>query len=270
VNADALDCARPVGKRQTFSAARNGCSSRVVDQVDLWRSRQLSSTVEEHLRIFEITRESMMMRPAIFMVALLATAGSAFGGKYNEVLNIGDRAPEWSELEGVDGRRHSTSDLANKDVVVVVFTCNSCPVATDYEDRIIAFAKKYATSDGKVALVAINVNKVPEDLLPKMRERAEAKGFLNLFPYLYDESQQIGKAFGAEFTPEFFVLNRQRQVVYMGGMDDNSRADEVKTNYLEPAIEAALSGKTPKVAEAPAIGCRVRYERARRTKADKK
>jgi hypothetical protein len=117
--------------------------------------------------------------------------------------------------------------------------------------------------------VAINVNKVAEDRLPKMRERAEAKGFISLFPYLYDDTQQIGKVFGAAFTPEFFVLNAQRQVVYMGGMDDNSQAEQVKTNFLDPAVEAALAGKTPAVTEAPAIGCRVRYERERRGKADK-
>jgi len=77
----------------------------------------------------------------------------------------------------------------------VVFTCNSCPVATDYEDRILAFSKKYAGPDGKVGLVAINVNRLPEDRLPKMRERAAARGFD--FPYLYDETQKIGRQFGA-------------------------------------------------------------------------
>ena len=210
-----------------------------------------------------------MMRRVTCVLALLAAAAPAFAGKYNAVLNIGDPAPAWTDLEGVDGRRHSLSDSADKEVVVVVFTCNSCPVATDYEDRIIAFAKKSAAPESKVALVAINVNKVAEGQLPKIRVRAEAKGFINLFPYLYDDTQQIGRAFGAAFTPEFFVLNRQRQVVYMGGMDDNSRAEEVKTNFLDPAVEAALAGKTPDVTEAPAIGCRVRYEHERRGKADK-
>jgi peroxiredoxin len=204
------------------------------------------------------------MRFVTFVLALVAMAPTALAGKYNSVLNIGDRAPAWTDLEGVDGKRHSLSDLAGKEVVVVVFTCNSCPVATDYEDRIIGFAKRFAAPKSKVALVAINVNKVPEDRLPKMRERAESKGFIDLFPYLYDDTQQIGRAFGAAFTPEFFVLNAQRQVVYMGGMDDNSRAEGVKTNYLEPAVEAALSGKAPEVTEATAIGCRVRYERQRR------
>lgn len=202
-----------------------------------------------------------MVRSAIF-VGLLWIAGPVFAGKYNAVLSIGDAAPAWNKLEGVDGKRHSLSDLADKDAVVVVFTCNSCPVATDYEDRIIAFSKKFAGPGGRVALVAINVNTLAEDRLEKMKERAQAKGFG--FSYLYDDTQKIGKAFGAAFTPEFFVLDRQRRVVYMGGMDDNSQAGEVKAHYLEPAVEAALAGKKPATAEAPAIGCRVRYARPRR------
>jgi peroxiredoxin len=201
------------------------------------------------------------MRVVLLTVAIWSCAALAVAGKYNAMLNIGDPAPQWSGLEGVDGKKHSLADLADKQVVVVVFTCNSCPVATDYEDRIIAVAKKYAGPQGKVALVAINVNKVAEDRLPRMKERAEAKGFE--FPYLYDDTQKIGKAFGAAFTPEFFVLNKQRQVVYMGAMDDSSNAATVTKNYLEPAIEAALADRQPETAEAPAIGCRVRYARQR-------
>ena len=197
------------------------------------------------------------------MIACFAApASSAMGGKYNEVLNIGDAAPAWTNLLGVDGKRHALTDLADKDAVVVVFTCNSCPVAADYEDRILAFSKKYAGPAGKVGLVAICVNQIPEDRLPKMKQRAEAKGFD--FPYLYDETQQIGKQFGANFTPEFFVLDKDRKVAYMGGMDDSSSVDQVKNHYLEPAVEAVLAGSTPETAEAPAIGCRVRYARERR------
>jgi peroxiredoxin len=206
-----------------------------------------------------------MLRLALAVGMLTAFATTASAGKYNAVLNIGDAAPVWSDLPGVDGKQHSLADLADKDVVVVVFTCNSCPVATDYEDRILAFSKKYAGPGGKVALVAVCVNQVAEDRLPKLKERAEAKGFD--FPYLYDESQAIGKAFGAAFTPEFFVLDKNRKVVFMGGMDDSSSPDQVKNHYLEPAVEAVLAGKPAEIAEVPAIGCRVRYARQRRTPA---
>ena len=197
------------------------------------------------------------------LLAALLISSAATAGEYNEALDIGDRAPAWKDLPGVDGKKHSLADL-DAELVVVVFTCNSCPIATDYEDRILAIAKKYASDGGKVALAAINVNRIDEDSLPKMKERAEQKGFP--FPYLFDESQQIAKAYGAAFTPEFFLLDKDRRVVYMGGMDDNSNPSLVKTRFLEQAIEAALAGEKPEVKETVAIGCRIRYARERKAK----
>ena len=199
---------------------------------------------------------------AAWLSATLVTTTASLAGEFNDVLSIGDQAPAWNKLPGVDGQQHSLDDLKDKQVVVVVFTCNSCPVAVDYEDRIIAIAKEFAGANGKVALVAINVNRIKEDSLEKMKERSEKKGFP--FPYLYDESQQIARAYGANFTPEFFVLDRDRKVVYMGGMDDNSNVDKVTVSYLKPAIEATLAGSKPATAETVARGCRVRYARERR------
>jgi peroxiredoxin len=199
------------------------------------------------------------MRALLFAIVFLAISSSLDAGQYNPALAIGDPAPAWKNLPGVDGKNHSLADLANKRLVVVVFTCNSCPIACDYEDRIIAFAKAHAAD---VALVAINVNRVPEDSLEKMQERAKEKSFT--FPYLYDASQQIAKDYGATFTPEFFVLSPERKIVYMGGMDDSSDPAAIKHQYLEPAIQAALAGQTPEVTETVARGCRVRYARERR------
>lgn len=193
---------------------------------------------------------------------LLASTTDTRAGEYNPVLNIGDKAPKWSDLPGIDGKKHSLSDLKAKDVVVVVFTCNSCPYAVDYEDRLVAFARQHAAADSKVALVAINVNKVPEDLPDEMAKRAKAKGFT--FPYLFDESQEIAKKFGAGATPEFFVLNRDRKIVYMGAMDDSPNAKKVTRRYVEEAVTVALNGKQPEVKETVPIGCRIRFERRRR------
>ncbi len=199
-----------------------------------------------------------MTRVFAFALACLFAA-SAFAGEFNPVLNIGAKAPEWRDLPGVDGKKHSLADLKDTPVVVVVFTCNSCPVATDYEDRIIATAKKFAD---KAAVVAINVNTIAEDSLPEMKKRAEAKAFP--FAYLFDETQQIAHDYGATFTPEFFVLDAQRRVTFMGGMDDNSNAAVATVNYLDPAIEAALKGASPTKAETTAIGCMIRYARQKR------
>lgn len=194
-------------------------------------------------------------------ITLLAISHSA-AGEFNSVLSIGDKAPTWTDLPGVDGKTHALDDLKNQDVVVVAFTCNSCPYAVDYENRLIDFAKRHAGK--KVALVAINVNTIEEDRLPKMQERAKAKGFN--FPYLFDESQAIGKAYGAAFTPEFFVLDKERRVVYMGAMDDNTDPEKVNQRWVETAVAAALAGHKPEKTETIAVGCRVRYETRRRKK----
>lgn len=203
-----------------------------------------------------------MLRTFAWLAVSALLAASSIAGEYNDVLNIGDPAPVWTDLPGVDGQKHSLSDFDDKEVVVVIFTCNSCPIAVDYEDRIIEFARDNAGAASKVGLVAINVNTIEADRLDKMAERAAAKGFN--FPYLYDESQQIAKQFGATFTPEFFVLNRDRKIAYMGGMDNNSDPQQVTERYLEPAVEALLQGKSPQIAETVARGCRIRYARERR------
>src|SRR5271163_1089579 len=97
------------------------------------------------------------------VVTVLSLAASLPAGEYNKTLSVGDAAPAWKELPGVDGKTHSLADLKDKEIVVVVFTCNSCPIAAAYEDRIVAFHRKFGGKDGKVGLVAINVNDQPED-----------------------------------------------------------------------------------------------------------
>lgn len=207
-------------------------------------------------------RQTFTIVSAVLLSLLLNAAARTVGGEYNPTLSIGDVAPAWSSLPGVDGKMHSLADLKGKEVVIVVFTCNSCPAAELYEDRLITLAKKHAGPDGKAAVVAINVNLVEEDLLPAMQERAKKKKFP--FPYLIDETQQIGKAYGANYTPEFFVLNKDRKVVYMGALDDNLDPALAKVNFVEAGIAAALSGKKPAKQETVARGCRVRYAKERR------
>lgn len=181
-------------------------------------------------------------------------------GEFNRVRNIGDAAPAWRDLPGVDGKSHSLSDLAESKVVVVVFTCNSCPYAVDVEDRLIDLVKRFQSR--KVAVVAINVNKVPEDLPAAMKERAEEKGFN--FPYLYDATQAIAREYGASRTPEFFVLDGERKIVYMGAMDDSPDGTKIQRRHVESAIEAVLAGERPALQETISIGCLVRFERSRR------
>ncbi len=200
------------------------------------------------------------------LLSLLATGilliGFATAGEFNKKLNIGDPAPAWENLPGVDGKTHSLADLKGKETVIVVFTCNSCPIAVNYEDRIIALTKKYGGADSKTAVVAINVNVIPQDKLPAMIERAKEKGFN--FPYLIDESQKIAKDYGATYTPEFFVLNKDRKIAYMGAMDDTSQAENVKVKFLEAAIDAVAKGQKPEKAETLARGCLIRFVKDKR------
>ena len=195
-----------------------------------------------------------MIRLTLALIALLAVA-VAPAGEFNKVLSAGDPAPAWARLEGTDGKKHALTNV-QAEVVVVVFTCNSCPVAVGYEDRIIAFAKKYA---GKVAVVAINVNTIKEDQLPEMKKRAARKQFP--FPYLYDPSQEIARKFGANYTPEFFVLDRDRKVAYLGALDERSPPAGPGKLYLEEAVEAVLAGQKPAISETLARGCRIRFNR---------
>lgn len=202
----------------------------------------------------------MLRKTAILVVTLLTWPAPVSAGEFNPVLSIGDAAPAWTDLPGTDGERHSLADLKQAEAVVVVFTCNSCPYAVDYEDRINDLTKKYA-SERRVAVVAINVNTNEADLLPAMKQRAEEKGFR--FPYLFDESQQIAKAYGASRTPEFFVLNQERKVAYMGAMDDSPKAEGVQVRYVEQAVNAMLQKKAVTTPETPPVGCRIRFARER-------
>lgn len=176
-------------------------------------------------------------------------------------LKIGDPAPEWRDLKGTDDRTHSLADLKDKQVVVVCFTCNSCPYAVDYEDRMIELQNKYADHPAGVVLVAINANKKPSEQLDKMKQRAKEKKFP--FAYLIDETQQVANSYRANFTPEFFVLNKERKVVFVGAMDDKTDASMVKEKYVEQAIEAALKNELPATQRVPARGCAIPYKRSR-------
>lgn len=197
-----------------------------------------------------------MSRAVLGFTLALALAAPASAGKFNKTLSVGDAAPVWENLAGTDGKTHALADLKDKAVVVVVFTCNSCPVAEGYEDRIIAFAK----ANPAVGVVAINVNTGPDDALPAMTKRAAKKKLP--YPYLFDPTQDVAKKYGAKFTPEFFVLDKARKVAYMGAMDDKAPPGDPKAKHLEAAVKAALDGKPAATAEtSAAAGCGIKFDR---------
>jgi peroxiredoxin len=207
------------------------------------------------------TRSSAVQRSIASLALLWIIAVPAWAGTYNPDRNVGDVVPAWTDLPGANGRTHSWSDVADRDAVVVVFTCNSCPYAIDYEDRLNDLAARHAGPQSRVAVVAINSNRIPADTLPAMKLRAEEKRFR--FPYLFDESQSVARSFGAVRTPEWFVLDRERRIVYMGAMDDSPKPADVGRRYVDDAIAAVLAGKAPEVAETPPVGCQIRFDRRR-------
>jgi len=168
-------------------------------------------------------------------------------------------APDF-ELEGVDGRTHSLADYADADLLVLVQSCNHCPYVQAWEDRMSAIQRDYA--DRGVRLVAVNSNDAqayPEDSFEEMRSRATRRGFA--FDYLYDPSQGVAQALGAERTPEVFLFDRDRRLRYHGAIDDSRDEAGVTTHYLRDALEAVLAGREPPVAETPPVGCTVKWRR---------
>lgn len=172
-------------------------------------------------------------------------------------LKIGDPAPSWSGIIGIDDKEHGLSDYSDAKAIVLVFTCNHCPVAVAYEDRLVALQKDYQAKG--VQLVAVNVNTLAADRLDKMKERAKAKGFN--FPYLYDESQKIGHDYGATCTPHVFVLDKDRKIAYMGAIDDTQAAAKVKKHFLRDALDAILAGEKPAKAATKQFGCGIKYNK---------
>lgn len=183
------------------------------------------------------------------------TEESASDGQQQK-LAVGDAAPEWKDLVGVDDQKHSLGEHADAKAVVVVFTCNHCPVAKAYEDRINAIAADYQGKD--VDVVAINVSNLEQDRLPAMKERAEENGFK--FDYLYDPSQEIGRAYSAAVTPHVFLLDGDRNVAYIGAIDDNMSEDKATKHYLRDAIDAVLAGSKPQTDSTKPVGCGIKYE----------
>ena len=192
------------------------------------------------------------------LLILSFCAINAFSGPRGYV--IGDIAEDFS-LKNTDGRMVSLSDYHDVHGFIVVFTCNTCPFAVKYEDRVNDLAKKYK-SKGYV-LLAINSNDPevqPDDTYSKMQTKAKAEGFV--FPYLVDEGQKIYPQYGATKTPHVFLLDKNLVVKYIGAIDDNSDdASAVKEKYLENAIASLENGKDPSPAVTKAIGCSIKAKK---------
>lgn len=197
----------------------------------------------------------------IFGAVMLVAVLTAFGVKNAPAgYKVGDIATDFS-LKNVDNKKVSLKDIKDAKGYIVVFTCNHCPYAQAYEDRIVALDKKYKKLGYPV--VAINPNnpeKQKEDSFAKMQEKAKEKKFT--FPYLFDEGQKIYPQYGATKTPHVYILQKTAKgnvVKYIGAIDDNYEdAAAVKSKYVENAVDALVKGKEVSVKETKAIGCSIK------------
>jgi peroxiredoxin len=203
-----------------------------------------------------------MRKFALALVVLSLVAMPAIGGpgKYNKTVAAGDKAPEFSGIPAVENGQDTSLTLTDikEPIVVLVFLGNHCPVVGMYEDRLIDFTSAY--KDKGVKVVGVSVNDSDSDRLPKIKEYV--KDHKCNYVYGYDESQAIGHAYGATNTPQFFVLDKERKIRYLGAMDDNRSEAKVKKTYLKDAVEALLKGETPPVEETRPDGCGVQYKKS--------
>lgn len=201
------------------------------------------------------------MRKVLLSLAVVSlVAVSAFAGKFNKVVSIGDKAPIISGLAAVQNGEDTSFSLSDvkDDVVVVVFLANHCPVVKAYEDRLIEFTSAY--KDKGVKVVGISVSLQDQDKIPGIKEYT--KEHKSNYIYAYDETQAVGKAYGATNTPQFFVLDKDRKIRYTGTLDDSQTEGNVKKTYLKDAVDALLSGKAPEMDETRPQGCGISYRRS--------
>jgi len=202
------------------------------------------------------------MRKLLLTLAGLALVASPAlaGGKYNKVVAAGDKAPTFAGIPAAQGNQDTSVSLSDikEPVVVLVFLANHCPVVLNCDDRIIDFANEY--KDKGVKVVGIAVSNMQVDLLPGIKKHIADKKI----PYVYgsDETQAIGKAYGATNTPQFFVLDKDRTIRYLGAMDDSPN-DETKVTktYLKDAVNSLLAGKEIAVTETRPMGCGISYKK---------
>jgi peroxiredoxin len=202
------------------------------------------------------------MRKVLLSLAALAIAAPAFAGEhYNKVVKPGDKAPDFSGIPAVMPSGEQTSltlsDIKD-DVVVVVFLANHCPAVVGCEDRLNEFTSEY--KDKGVRVVGLCVNDIDQDKLPAIKKRVADKndGKIN-YIYGYDETQAVGKAYGAVNTPSFFVLDKDRTIRYLGSFDDNMQEAKATKHYVKDAVDALLAGKSPAVEETKPFGCGIQY-----------
>ena len=197
----------------------------------------------------------------ILILLFLCVTGIA---KAQSGYEIGDLAKDFN-LKNVDEKMVSLASYNDAKGFIVVFTCNHCPYAKAYENRIMALDAKYSSKGFPVIAINPNDEKAyPEDSFENMKKRSLDKKYS--FPYLLDENQQIAKAYGAKATPHVYVINKTNkglEVSYIGAIDnDTEDINEGKIKYVAIAVDALIAGKKPHITQTKAIGCSIKWKNA--------
>jgi peroxiredoxin len=179
---------------------------------------------------------------------------------YSTSLPLKTQAPDFA-LPDADGKPVRLADFKDAPALLVVFICNHCPYVQHVRYAVADLAREYQKKG--VAVVAINSNDVtnyPADSPAMMKEEAKLVGYT--FPYLIDETQEVAKAYMAACTPEFYVFDKQRQLVYHGRLDGSSPGNNVPTTgeEIRPALDAALAGKPGPAVQKPSMGCNIKWK----------
>lgn len=180
----------------------------------------------------------------------------------SRMLPLQSAAPNFT-LQSTEGGAVSLADFADSTVLVVMFICNHCPYVKHIDAGLVSFARDYAGRN--VAIVAISSNSVethPDDGFEKMAEEKKKIGYS--FPYLYDPTQEVAKAYEAACTPDFFVFDKERKLQYRGQFDDSRPRTEspapVTGRDLRAAVNALLAGEKPSAVQKPSIGCNIKWK----------
>lgn len=176
-----------------------------------------------------------------------------------ETLKIGSTAPDFN-LPGIDGNNYSLDYFKGKKGFIIIFSCNHCPYVRAYENRIKKIQSDYAIKG--ISIIAINSNdsdQYEDDSFQNMIKRGKEMEFN--FPYVRDEQQIVAKAYGASHTPEIFLFNNQKKLMFHGKIDDNWRDEsKIKSQYLRDAIGELIGGKEISVPETFTIGCTIKWK----------
>lgn len=201
----------------------------------------------------------------ILIFLTLSLSSLVFAGKYNSIISIGDPMPVFNDLPSTSGKNISSEEL-NEDVLVLVSLANHCPWVKGMDQDLVNLANSFDSES--VRIIGLSMNHREDDRLPAMKVHAEKNGYQ--FDYLYDETQELGRKLGATRTPEYFVFNKERKLMYTGALYDspakmNSDGTVRHINgeptqlYVNDAIVSLIEGKEVAVKETRAHGCSVKY-----------